>query len=92
MTLFILCVTLLLVSLDLTDSHVALPSIVRGLHATSSQLQWIVDAYAVAFAGLLLTLGALGDRVGAEMGVPRRAARLCRGVGLLSLLRQCRGG
>ena len=62
--LSILCVTLLLVSLDLTILNVALPSIVRGLHATSSQLQWIVDAYAVAFAGLLLTLGALGDRVG----------------------------
>jgi len=63
-TLSILCVTLLLVSLDLTILNVALPSIVRDLHATSSQLQWIVDAYAVAFAGLLLTLGALGDRVG----------------------------
>jgi EmrB/QacA subfamily drug resistance transporter len=62
--LSILCVTLLLVSLDLTILSVALPSIVRGLHATSSQLQWIVDAYAVAFAGLLLSLGALGDRVG----------------------------
>jgi EmrB/QacA subfamily drug resistance transporter len=62
--LSILCVTLLLVSLDLTILTVALPSIVRGLHATSSQLQWIIDAYAVAFAGLLLTLGALGDRVG----------------------------
>ena len=62
--LSILCVTLLLVSLDLTILNVALPSIVRDLHATSSQLQWIVDAYAVAFAGLLLTLGALGDRVG----------------------------
>jgi len=37
---------------------------VRSLHATSSQLQWIVDAYAVVFAGLLLSLGALGDRVG----------------------------
>ena len=61
-TLSILCVTLLLVSLDLTILNVALPSIVRDLHATSSQLQWIVDAYAVAFAGLLLTLGALGDR------------------------------
>ncbi len=62
--LSILCVTLLLVSLDLTILNVALPSIVRSLHATSSQLQWIVDAYAVAFAGLLLTLGALGDRIG----------------------------
>jgi EmrB/QacA subfamily drug resistance transporter len=62
--LSILCVTLLLASLDLTILNVALPAIVKDLHATSSQLQWIVDAYAVAFAGLLLTLGALGDRAG----------------------------
>ncbi len=63
-TLSVLCVTLLLISLDTTILNVALPSIVRDLHATSSQLQWIVDAYAVVFAGLLLTLGALGDRLG----------------------------
>jgi EmrB/QacA subfamily drug resistance transporter len=63
-TLAILCVTLLLVSLDLTILTVALPSIVNSLHATSSQLQWIIDAYAIAFAGLLLTLGSLGDRIG----------------------------
>ena len=63
-TLAVLSVTLLLISLDTTILNVALPSIVRSLHATSSQLQWIVDAYAVVFAGLLLTLGALGDRVG----------------------------
>jgi EmrB/QacA subfamily drug resistance transporter len=60
----VLCVTLLLISLDNTILNVALPSIVRSLHATSSELQWIVDAYAVVFAGLLLSLGALGDRVG----------------------------
>ena len=60
--LSILCVTQLLISLDLTILNVALPAIVTDLHATSSQLEWIVDAYAVAFAGLLLTLGALGDR------------------------------
>ena len=63
-TLAVLCVTLLLTSLDSTILNVAIPSIVLSLHATSSQLQWIVDAYAVVFAGLLLTLGALGDRVG----------------------------
>jgi EmrB/QacA subfamily drug resistance transporter len=57
-------VTLLLISLDNTILNVAIPSIVRSMHADSSQLQWIVDAYAVVFAGLLLTLGALGDRVG----------------------------
>jgi len=63
-TLSVLCVTLLLISLDTTILNVALPSIVRDMHATSSQLQWFVDAYAVVFAGLLLTLGALGDRLG----------------------------
>ena len=63
-TLAILCVTLLLVSIDLTILTVALPSIVNSLHASSSQLQWIIDAYAIALAGLLLTLGALGDRIG----------------------------
>jgi EmrB/QacA subfamily drug resistance transporter len=63
-TLTVLCVTLLLISLDNTILNVALPSVVRALGATSSQLQWIVDAYAIVFAGLLLTLGALGDRVG----------------------------
>jgi EmrB/QacA subfamily drug resistance transporter len=44
--------------------NVALPSIVRELDATSSELQWIVDAYALVFAGLLLPMGALGDRFG----------------------------
>ena len=59
-----LCVTLLLISLDTTVLNVALPSIVRDLHASSSQLQWMVDAYALVFAGLLLSLGSLGDRLG----------------------------
>jgi EmrB/QacA subfamily drug resistance transporter len=63
-TLAVLCVTLLLISLDNTVLNVALPSIARSLAASASQLQWVVDAYAIVFAGLLLTLGALGDRVG----------------------------
>ena len=63
-TLAVLCVTLLLISLDNTILNVALPSIVRDLHTTSTQLQWIVDAFAIFFAGLLLSFGALGDRVG----------------------------
>jgi len=62
--LAVLCVSLLVVNLDSTILNVALPTIVRDLHATSSQLQWVVDAYAVVFAGLLLTLGGLGDRIG----------------------------
>ncbi len=56
--------TLLLISLDNTILNVALPSIVRSLHATSTQLEWIVDIYALVFGGLLLSMGALGDRVG----------------------------
>jgi EmrB/QacA subfamily drug resistance transporter len=57
-------VSLLLISLDNTILNVAIPSIVRSLQATSTELQWIVDAYAIVFAGLLFTMGALGDRVG----------------------------
>lgn len=62
--LAVLCVSLFLVSLDNTILNVALPEIVRAMHATSSQLQWIVDAYAVVFAGLLLVFGSTGDRLG----------------------------
>ncbi len=62
--LAVLCISLLIVSLDNTILNVALPSIVRDMHATSSQLQWMVDAYAVVFAGLLLVAGSLGDRLG----------------------------
>ncbi len=63
-TLGVLCVTILVISIDNTILNIALPTIVRTLHATSSQLQWVVDAYAVTFAGLLLTVGSLGDRFG----------------------------
>jgi MFS family permease len=62
--LSVLCVTLLLISLDSTVLNVALPTIAHSLNASPGQLQWMVDAYAVVFAGLLLTLGALGDHVG----------------------------
>src|ERR1041385_7783056 len=44
--------------------NVALPTFVRDLHATNSQLEWIVDAYSLVFAGLVLPMGALGDRFG----------------------------
>ncbi len=62
--LAVLCVSLLMVSLDNTVLNVALPTLVRDLHATDTQLQWIVDAYAIVFAGLLLVAGSLGDRFG----------------------------
>jgi EmrB/QacA subfamily drug resistance transporter len=44
--------------------NVAIPTLAENLHATNSQLQWVVAAYSLAFAGLLFTAGALGDRFG----------------------------
>jgi EmrB/QacA subfamily drug resistance transporter len=52
------------INLDTTIVNVALPSLVRELHATTSQLQWVVDAYNLVFAALLLTSGSLSDRFG----------------------------
>jgi MFS transporter, DHA2 family, multidrug resistance protein len=62
--LAILCLSVFLVVLDNTIINVALPTLVDELGATTSQLQWIVDAYTLVFAGLLLTAGSLGDRFG----------------------------
>ena len=64
LALSILCVSLLMVSLDNTVLNVALPTLVRDLNATTTELQWIVDAYVVVFAGLLLTVGSYADRIG----------------------------
>ena len=60
----ILCLSVLVITLDGTIVNVALPSLVRELGATTSQLQWIVDAYTLVFASLLLAAGSLGDRFG----------------------------
>ena len=60
----VLSVSLLMIGLDNTILNVALPTLQRSLDASTSQLQWIVDAYMLVFAGLLLTAGNLGDRVG----------------------------
>jgi EmrB/QacA subfamily drug resistance transporter len=60
----VLCLSLLIISIDNTILNVALPTIERELSANSSQLQWIVDSYTLVFAGLLLFAGALGDHFG----------------------------
>jgi EmrB/QacA subfamily drug resistance transporter len=59
-----MCVALATVVSAVSSLNVALPDIARDLRATQTQLQWIIDAYAVVFAGLLLLAGALGDRLG----------------------------
>jgi EmrB/QacA subfamily drug resistance transporter len=58
--------SMVIVSLSNTSLNVALPTLGRALHATPSDLQWMVAAYSMVFAGLLLTAGALGDRFGAS--------------------------
>ncbi len=60
----IMCLSLVMVVMAVSGLNVAIPSIQRSLDATATDLQWIVDAYAIVFAGLLLTAGAMGDRFG----------------------------
>ena len=63
-TLAVLCVSLLIITLDNTILNVAIPSMIEDLHASNSDIQWILDAYVLVFAGLLLTTGSLSDRFG----------------------------
>jgi len=63
-SLLFICISLLVISLNNNILNVALPSIAEDLHASSSQLQWIIDAYILIFAALLLTMGSVGDRYG----------------------------
>src|SRR6202521_3648843 len=63
-TLGTLCLCLTVIGVDNTILNVALPSIVRDLKASGSQLQLMVDGYTIVFACLLLTSGSLGDRYG----------------------------
>jgi EmrB/QacA subfamily drug resistance transporter len=64
MILLALLLASFLINLDTTLVNVALPAMVRELHATTTQLQWVVDSYNLVFAALLLTFGSLSDRFG----------------------------
>ncbi len=63
-TLAVLCLSLLIVFVGNSSLNVAIPTLSRDLHATESQLQWVVAIYSLVFAGLLFSTGALGDRFG----------------------------
>jgi EmrB/QacA subfamily drug resistance transporter len=64
MILVALLLAAFLINLDTTLVNVALPALVRELHATTTELQWVVDSYSLVFAALLLTFGSLSDRFG----------------------------
>ncbi|GAA5136456.1 MFS transporter [Pseudonocardia adelaidensis] len=98
--LTVMCVGMFLVLLDVTVVNVALPSIAAALGADPAATQWIVDAYAVAIAGLLLAGGTVGDRIGhrrvvlAGLGVFGAASAACglaTGPGMLIGARAVQG-
>jgi EmrB/QacA subfamily drug resistance transporter len=59
-----ICLSVFVISVDATIVNVALPTLSRDLNADTAQLQWIVDAYTLVMAGLLLSVGSLSDRYG----------------------------
>jgi EmrB/QacA subfamily drug resistance transporter len=83
MALYVLCVGMLMIVLDATIVNVALPSIQDDLGFSQSNLAWVVNAYLIAFGGLLLLAGRLGDLIGQRriflvgLGVFTAASLLC---------------
>src|SRR3954447_19511574 len=81
--LYVLCAGVLMIVLDVTIVNVALPSIQDDLGFSASSLAWVVNAYLIAFGGLLLLAGRLGDLIGrrtiylAGLAVFTSASLLC---------------
>ena len=98
--LLVLCLSLLVVVIDNTILNTALPTLARVLHAGTSSLQWIADAYTLCFAALLIPAGALGDRYGrrtslvgglAVFALGSTAAAFASGTGMLIAARVVMG-
>ncbi len=68
-TLGVLSLSLVIIGLDNTILNVALPTLQDHFQASASRLQWMVDAYMLVFAGLLLVFGTLGDRFGRKLAL-----------------------
>jgi EmrB/QacA subfamily drug resistance transporter len=66
-TLLVVCIATFMYLLDITIVNVALPKIAQGLHGSFSDLQWVVNAYALTLAALLLTAGSLADLLGRRL-------------------------
>src|SRR5437899_5036398 len=83
LSLLVLCTGFLLIVVDMTIVNVALPSIQRDLAFSQSGLAWVINAYLIAFAGLLLLAGRLGDLIGRKrvyligLGIFVGASLLC---------------
>ena len=96
-TLVLISIATFMLLMDVTVVNVALPDIQRSLGASLSSLQWVVDAYSLMLAALLLTAGSLGDRLGRRrvfsigLGVFTGASFLCGVSGDPTLLNLARG-
>jgi MFS family permease len=77
-TLLVVCVGTFMLLLDITIVNVALPKIASDLKASFSDIQWVIDAYALTLASVLLTAGVLADLLG-------RRLIYAIGLGLFSL-------
>src|SRR2546423_10730541 len=64
--LLVLCLGFFMILLDLTIVNVAIPSIIDGLHAGLDEILWVLNAYILVYAVLLITAGRLGDKYGAK--------------------------
>lgn len=81
-TLGVLCLSLMIIVMDNTILNVAIPSMMKDLHASNTDIQWIIDAYTLVFACLLLTTGSLSDRFGRKGAL--QAGIVLFGVGSVS--------
>jgi EmrB/QacA subfamily drug resistance transporter len=84
LALAVLCLSLLIVFVGNSSLNVAIPTLSRQLHATQSQLQWVVAVYSLVFAGLLFSTGALGDRFGRKGALQVGLVLFMVGAGLAS--------
>ena len=89
--LYVLCAGMLMIVLDVTVVNVALPSIQDDLGFSQSSLAWVVNAYLIAFGGLLLLAGRFGDLIGRKDDLPGRPRRLHRRLAALRRWRRARG-
>jgi len=98
--LAVLCLSMLVVVIDNMVLNIAIPSLIRELGASAAEIQWIIDAYILVFAGLLLTAGSLSDRHGRRRGLviglivfgsASVLATLCRTPGQLIAVRGLMG-
>lgn len=91
LVLAICCMSLLLVGMDVTIVNVALPAIQRSLHANIAGLQWVLDAYTLVIASLLMFSGSMSDRFGRRLVFQIGLSLFCAGSLLCSIAHSING-